>query len=232
MKIIAKIKTEYPEKFGIPRQSGLVSGLPARIVFEKEYRQAEAVRGLEGFSHVWLLWQFSENKNSSWSATVRPPRLGGNKRVGVFATRSPYRPNAIGLSAVKLIGIDYDSADAPALIVDGADLLDGTPIVDIKPYLAYADSIPDAVDGFAAEHRNEALSVNFPKELLSKIPSEKQAPLLEILSQDPVPAYQNDPGRVYGLSFAGNNISFSIDSSALTVLAVEPLKKGEENNEK
>ncbi len=233
---IAHIHTDYPEKFGIPRQSGLVTGLPARVVFEKEYRRPESVRGLEGFSHVWLIWHFSEGSASakpaesadgfrSWSPTVRPPRLGGNKRVGVFATRSPNRPNPIGLSAVKLLGIDYDCEDAPVLIVDGADMLDGTPVFDIKPYLPFADSIAEASDGFAGEVKEKTLVVvffdNAERELKALLPEEKIGALKEILSQSPAPGYKSDPDRVYGLSFAGVNVSFKVSGGTLTVTGAE-----------
>ena len=224
MNIIARIHTDFPEKFGIPRQSGLVTGLPARIVFEKEYRRIEAVRGLAGFSHVWLLWYFSESDRNDWSPTVRPPRLGGNTRVGVFATRSPFRPNPIGLSSVRLLSIDMDSPDAPVLIVDGTDLMDGTPIFDIKPYLAYADSHPDAVDGFAGDVKDLSLEVCFTDEarasLEALLPPEKQKALEAVLAQGPVPGYKDDPERVYGLSFGGISVKFRVSNSMLTVIGL------------
>ena len=222
--VIAHIRTDYPEKFGVPRQAGLVTGAPARIIFEKEYRRPEAVRGLEGFSHIWLLWVFSESLHpGSWSPTVRPPRLGGNKRVGVFASRSPNRPNPIGLSAVKLIAVDTESADGPVLIVDGADLMDGTPVLDIKPYLSYADSIEDAADGFAADQGDFAVDVDIPEDELAKVPENRRKALRSLLSQRPVPAYRDDPEHVYGLSFAGKNISFRLDGRRLTVIEISDL---------
>lgn len=221
MKIIARIHNDFKEKFGIPRQSGLSGGLESRIVFEPEYRNPEALRGIEGYSHLWLIWEFSEAKREIWSPTVRPPRLGGNKRVGVFATRSPYRPNPIGLSSVKLERIEQTRDDGTVLIVRGADLLDGTPIYDIKPYLAYSDSHPDAIGGFADPVRNYALKVDFCKELLSKVHISKQKALIEILEQDPRPSYQNDPQREYGMRFADYEIFFKVDGDRLTVVRVE-----------
>ncbi len=224
MKIIARIHNDFKEKFGIPRQSGLSGGLESRIVFEPEYRNPEALRGIEGYSHLWLIWEFSEAKRETWSPTVRPPRLGGNKRVGVFATRSPYRPNPIGLSSVKLERIEQTRDDGTVLIVRGADLLDGTPIYDIKPYLAYSDSHPDAIGGFADPVRNYALKVDFCKELLSKVHISKQKALIEILEQDPRPSYQNDPQREYGMRFADYEIFFKVDGDRLTVVRVEDLE--------
>ncbi len=218
---IAHIHTDFKSKFGVPRQSGLVDGLRARIVFEPEYRNKDAVRGLEDFSHIWLLWQFSKAVRETWSPTVRPPRLGGNKRIGVFATRAPYRPNNIGLSSVRLVAIDMDSPDAPALIVEGADLMDGTPIFDIKPYLPYTDSHPDAVGGFADAHVFDALQVNFPAALLEKVPQDKREALLGVLAGDPRPSYQNDPKRVYGFGFAGLEVRFTVAEGVLTVCGVE-----------
>ena len=224
MKIIARIYNDFKEKFGIPRQSGLSGGLESRIVFEPEYRNPEALRGIEGYSHLWLIWEFSEAKRETWSPTVRPPRLGGNKRVGVFATRSPYRPNPIGLSSVKLERIEQTRDEGTVLIVRGADLLDGTPIYDIKPYLAYSDSHPDAIGGFADPVRNYALKVDFCKELLSKVHISKQKALIEILEQDPRPSYQNDPQREYGMRFADYEIFFKVDGDRLTVVRVEDLE--------
>ncbi|MBQ7326916.1 MAG: tRNA (N6-threonylcarbamoyladenosine(37)-N6)-methyltransferase TrmO [Clostridia bacterium] len=224
MKIIARIHNDFKEKFGIPRQSGLSGGLESRIVFEPEYRNPEALRGIEGYSHLWLIWEFSEAKRETWSPTVRPPRLGGNKRVGVFATRSPYRPNPIGLSSVKLERIEQTRDEGTVLIVRGADLLDGTPIYDIKPYLAYSDSHPDAIGGFADPVRNYALKVDFCKELLSKVHISKQKALIEILEQDPRPSYQNDPQREYGMRFADYEIFFKVDGDRLTVVRVEDLE--------
>lgn len=224
MKIIARIRTDFPTKFGIPRQSGLVKSLKARIVFEPEYRNPDALRGIEGYTYLWLIWEFSEAKRDTWSPTVRPPRLGGNTRMGVFATRSPFRPNPIGLSSVKLEKVEWDAADGPAIIVSGADLMDGTPIYDIKPYLPYVDSHPDAEGGFADPVRSYALQVNFPDELLQKFPEASREALLEILSQDPRPSYQNDPARVYGLPFAGYDVRFTVQDDTLTVQEIVPDK--------
>ncbi len=220
MKIIARIYNDLPEKFGIPRQSGLVSEVLGRIVFEKEYRNPDALRGLEDFSHIWLIWQFSETVREDWSPTVRPPRLGGNARVGVFATRSPFRPNPIGLSSVRLERIDHDAPDGPVLIVSGADLMNGTPIYDIKPYLPYADSHPDASGGFADGYADYRISVDCPREFLEVMPEDKRAGLLGILSQDPRPSYHGDPERIYGLSYAGYNIKFKVGDK-LTVISVD-----------
>ena len=216
MKPIATIRTPFPTKFGIPRQSGILDMLESRIVFEKEYRVKDALRGLEDFSHIWLIWVFSEAVREEWSPTVRPPRLGGNTRMGVFATRSPFRPNPIGLSCVKLLRIEGNE-----LVVSGADLMDGTPILDIKPYLPFADAKPDASGGFAEPLREYALQVEFPEKLLSKVPPQYRAPLREILAQDPRPAYQQDPTRVYGFSFADLEIRFTVRDGILTVVAVE-----------
>lgn len=224
MKIIARIRTDFPTKFGIPRQSGLVKSLKARIVFEPEYRNPDALRGIEGYTYLWLIWEFSEAKRDTWSPTVRPPRLGGNTRMGVFATRSPFRPNPIGLSSVKLEKVEWDAADGPAIIVSGADLMDGTPIYDIKPYLPYVDSHPDAEGGFADPVRSYALQVNFPDELLQKFPEASREALLEILSQDPRPSYQNDPARVYGLPFAGYDVRFIVQDDTLKVQEIVPDK--------
>ena len=221
MKIIARIHNDFKEKFGIPRQSGLTGQLRSRIVFEPEYRNPDAIRGIDGYSHLWLIWQFSKAQRDGWSPTVRPPRLGGNKRVGVFATRSPYRPNPIGLSSVRLEEIEVTDTEGAVLIVSGADLLDGTPIYDIKPYLAYADSHPNAIGGFADPVRDYTLKVDFCKELLSKIDNSKQNSLIEILSQDPRPSYQNDPEREYGMRFASYEIFFKVDGDTLTVTRVE-----------
>ena len=216
MKPIAIIRTPVPTKFGIPRQSGILDMLESRIVFEKEYRVKDALRGLEDFSHIWLIWVFSEAVREEWSPTVRPPRLGGNTRMGVFATRSPFRPNPIGLSCVKLLRIEGNE-----LVVSGADLMDGTPILDIKPYLPFADAKPDALGGFAEPLREYALQVEFPADLLAKIPTQYHSPLREILAQDPRPAYQQDPTRVYGFPFADYEIRFSVEGERLTVLSVE-----------
>lgn len=221
MKVIARIHTDFSDKFGIPRQSGLVPELEAMIEFLPEFRNADTVRGLDGFSHLWLIWQFSKAVRNTWSPTVRPPRLGGNKRIGVFATRSPFRPNAIGLSCVKLIKIEKETDQGPLLYVSGADLLDGTPIFDIKPYLSYSDSIPDAMGGFTDLSKDYILDVDCPSDLLAKIPEEKRTALLGVLSHDPRPSYQDDPERLYGLTFAARNIRFRVCGSKLTVLEVE-----------
>ena len=221
MKIIAKIHNDFKEKFGIPRQSGLCDELTSTIVFEPEYRKPDALRGIDGFSHLWLIWEFSRSVRDDWSPTVRPPRLGGNKRVGVFATRSPFRPNPIGLSSVKLVGIEHSKDYGDLLIVSGADLLDGTPIYDIKPYVAYSDCHADAVSGFADPVQNYSLNVDFCKELLTKIEVSKQNSLIKILEQDPRPSYQNDPEREYGMRFANYEIFFKVDCENLTVTRVE-----------
>ncbi len=220
MEIIARIHTDFPTKFGVPRQGGLVDALEARVIFEPPYRAPEALRGLEGFSHIWLIWQFSQALRAGWSATVRPPRLGGNVRMGVFATRSPYRPNPIGLSCVRLEGIDFGGAEGPVLRVRGADLLDGTPIYDIKPYLPLTDSHPEATGGFAAPLAAHALRVEFPPELLEKVPERARAALTEVLAQDPRPSYQHDPERVYGMPFAGVDVRFIVKGDVLTVCEV------------
>lgn len=218
---IARIKTDFPDKFGVPRQSGLAPELRGEIVFEPEYRRIEAVRGLEGFSHVWLVWGFSLTDNEQFRPTVRPPRLGGNERVGVFATRSPYRPNGLGLSSVRLISIDYGRRDAPVLIVGGADLADGTPIYDIKPYLPAFDSHPDANGSFSDEYAGYSLKVNDERRALSAIPEEKRAALYGVLSSDPRPSYQSDPERIYGMRYAGYEIKFRVADGILYVLSAE-----------
>lgn len=222
LRVIARIRNDFNEKFGIPRQSGLVPELKATVVFEPEYRNADALRGLDGFSHIWLLWQFSEAVRDDWSPTVRPPRLGGNTRMGVFATRSPFRPNAVGLSAVKLEEIREDAQLGTVLIVSGADLMDGTPIFDIKPYLPYADCIPDAVGGFASAPAAATLEVQLPQSLSEKLPADKRDALIGVLAQDPRPRYQNDPERVYGFKFAGFEIRFTVQDQLLTVCGIEP----------
>lgn len=221
MKIIARIRTELPEKFGVPRQSGLVPQLRSRVIFEPEYRNPDAVRGLEDFSHIWLIWQFSRAVREGWSPTVRPPRLGGNRRMGVFATRSPFRPNALGLSSVRLDRVELDPALGPVLHVSGADLMDGTPIFDIKPYLPYTDSHPQATGGFTDGLAHEPLTVECSPALLEHIPADSREGLLGVLAGDPRPRYQEDPQRVYGLSFAGRNVKFTVDGDRLTVIAVE-----------
>lgn len=224
MKIIARIHNDFKEKFGIPRQSGLSGELLSRIVFEPEYRNPEALRGIDGYSHLWLIWEFSQSVREDWSPTVRPPRLGGNKRVGVFATRSPFRPNPIGLSSVRLEAVEQTKTEGTVLVVSGADLLDGTPIYDIKPYITYSDSHPDAVSGFAEPVREYHLNVDFCKELLSKVHISKQNALIKILEQDPRPSYQNDPDREYGMRFADYEIFFKVAEDTLTVTRVEDSK--------
>lgn len=221
MKIIARIHNDFKEKFGIPRQSGLSGELKSRIVFEPEYRNPDALRGIDGYSHLWLIWQFSQSLREGWSPTVRPPRLGGNKRMGVFATRSPFRPNPIGLSSVRLEEVIQTKNEGTVLIVSGADLLDGTPIYDIKPYIAYSDCHQDAVSGFAEPVQDYHLDVDFCKELLSKIHISKQKALIEILRQDPRPSYQNDPDREYGMRFADYEIFFKVSGNLLIVTRVE-----------
>ena len=220
IKTIARLHSDLPDKFGLPRQAGIVEELEGRIVFEPEYRNPDALRGLEGFSHLWLIWQFSEAVREDFSPTVRPPRLGGNARLGVFATRSPFRPNALGLSCVRLLGIETDPALGPVLRVGGTDLMDGTPIYDIKPYLPYADSRPEASAGFAPDP-GETLEVVFAPGTEEKIPAEKRAALRGVLAQDPRPRYQKDPERVYGLAFAGQNVKFRVENGCVTVTEVE-----------
>lgn len=217
MKIIGHIHTDFSSKFGIPRQSGLVPELKGIITFEPEFRNPQAFRGLEEFSHIWILWKFSKSEKEHWSATVKPPRLGGKKRMGVFATRSPYRPNDIGLSSVKLEKISFDEKLGPMLYVAGADLLDGTPIYDIKPYIAYTDSHPDAAEGFAGTVKEKELQVDFPEELLGKFPKEKRDAILGVLSQDPRPAYDTDETRLYGVEFAGFDVRFTVTGELLKV---------------
>lgn len=219
--IIAHIRSQFPEKFGIPRQSGLVEELKARVVFEPEYRDPQALRGLEGFSHIWLIWQFSRSMGAGWSPTVRPPRLGGNERMGVFATRSPFRPNPMGLSCVKLEKVELSSPEGPVLWVAGADLMDGTPIYDIKPYLPYADCKPQAVGGFASAPKEATLTVDFPSQLLERVPQELREALSGVLAQDPRPTYHHDPQRVYGMAFGGLQVRFTVDGDRLTVVEVE-----------
>ena len=220
MRVIAKIHTEFPTKFGIPRQSGIIASLQGTIVFEPEYRNPEAVRGLEEFSHLWLIWEFSEAVRDTWSPTVRPPRLGGNVRKGVFATRSPFRPNPIGLSSVRLEKIEMDPKLGPVLHVSGADLMDGTPIYDIKPYIAYTDSHPDAVSGFASKPAEYLLEVTIPEKLLEKIPETQRESLISVLAHDPRPQYQDDPERVYGMAFGGLDINFKVEERQLSVIRV------------
>ena len=222
LKQIAHICSPFPTKFGIPRQSGLVDALRATVVFETEFRNADALRGLEGFSHLWLIWEFSEARRDGWSPTVRPPRLGGNARMGVFATRSPFRPNPLGLSCVRLEAIRYDAALGAVLDVSGADLMDGTPIYDVKPYLPYADCKPEAVGGFAASGEGRLLTVRADETLLAGLPTRTREALLGVLAHDPRPSYQNDPDRVYGMAFGGCEVRFSVDGETLTVRSVAP----------
>ena len=221
-KIIARIRSDFPEKFGIPRQSGLVEELQAAIIFEPEFRNPDALRGLDGFSHLWLIWQFSQAVREDWSPTVRPPRLGGNERMGVFATRSPFRPNPIGLSCVRLERVELHPELGPVIHVAGADLMDGTPIFDIKPYLPYADCRPEAVGGFASQPKEPSLRVDCPQPLLDCVPPDRRAALLAVLAQDPRPSYHSDPQRVYGMRFAGCNVQFTVDDSVLSVQSIRP----------
>lgn len=221
---IAIIRTDFPEKFGIPRQSGLAASLQARIVFEPQFRNHDALRGLEDFSHIWLIWEFSANRRQEgeWQPTVRPPRLGGNKSMGVFATRSPFRPNPLGLSCVELEGIEYDDPEGPVILVRGADLMDGTPIYDIKPYIRYADSRPHAVCGYVEELKERSLKVVLPHDVAEKVSDKTKLPaLLQTLGLDPRPSYHDDPERVYGLSFAGMNVRFSVSDGVLAVHDIE-----------
>ena len=217
MRIIARVRTDFPEKFGIPRQSGILDMLEATVVFEPEYRNPDALRGLDGFSHLWLIWKFSEAVTEEWSPTVRPPRLGGNTRLGVFATRAPYRPNPIGLSSVRLLGIEKTEEFGTVLKISGADLMDGTPIYDIKPYLPYTDSHTDATGGFAEPLREYELDAVIPQDMLFLIPEKKRAALIEILKNDPRPGYQRDPERIYKMSFAGFTVSFTVVDNTLNV---------------
>ena len=217
MRVIARIHSDFSTKFGVPRQSGLVDALESTVVFEPEYRNPDALRGLEDFSHLWLVWVFDKAVRRDWSPTVRPPRLGGNRRMGVFATRSPFRPNPIALSSVKLAGIEQTAEQGPVLHILGADLMDGTPILDIKPYIPYADAHPEALGGFAAVPAGETLEVIIPPELLEKIPPERREALRGVLAQDPRPHYQDDPERIYGFGFAGMEVKFSVEGTCLTV---------------
>ncbi len=219
IRVIARIRSDFPTKFGIPRQSGLVEQLRARVVFEPEFRSDDALRGIEGFSHLWLIWQFSEAVREDFSPTVRPPRLGGNERLGVFATRSPFRPNAMGLSCVKLEGLEKTADEGTVLLVSGADLMDGTPIYDVKPYLPYADCKAEATGGFAAE-APERLTVEIPDTALEKVPEDKRAALTEVLALDPRPRYKADGARVYGLPFAGLEVKFRVEDGILTVTEI------------
>ena len=220
MEPIAHIRSDFSTKFGVPRQAGLVEALRSSVVFEPAYRAPEAFRGLEGFSHLWLIWEFSQNRRQGWSPTVRPPRLGGNRRVGVFASRSPYRPNPIGLSCVRLERVELDGPEGPVLIVSGADLADGTPILDVKPYVPYADCRPEAAGGFAPAAPEERLRVDIPPELLERVPEDRREALLGVLAQDPRPSYQDDPERVYGMAFAGLEVKFRVAGERLTVTEI------------
>ena len=217
---IAHMKSDFPTKFGIPRQSGLVEALRSTIVFEPEYRNPDALRGIDGYSHLWLIWQFSEAVRKDWSPTVRPPRLGGNTRMGVFATRSPFRPNNLGLSCVRLLEVEETREFGTVLHVGGADLMDGTPIFDIKPYIPYGDAHPEAAGGFTDHAGDYLLKVDFPNDLLNRVPSDKHQALLGVLSHDPRPSYQRNPDRVYGLTFAGCNIRFTVKDGTLTVTEI------------
>jgi tRNA-Thr(GGU) m(6)t(6)A37 methyltransferase TsaA len=220
MEIIAKMRSDFASKFGIPRQSGLVEELRSTIVFEPGYRDPECLRGIEDFSHLWIIWQFSQAVEQGWSPTVRPPRLGGNTRMGVYATRSPFRPNHMGLSCVKLLGVERTQQHGTVLHVGGADLMDGTPIFDIKPYIPYSDCHPEASGGFTDHAGEFLLNVNFPEELLSRLPENKRDAAIGVLSHDPRPSYQRNPDRIYGLNFAGFDIRFQVKESVLTVLEV------------
>ena len=220
MKIVARIHSDFPTKFGIPRQSGLVEELEALVVFEPEFRNPDALRGLEDFTHIWLIWEFSKAVRDTWSPTVRPPRLGGNQRMGVFSTRSPFRPNPIGLSSVRLMGLEQHPDFGTVLRVAGADLMDGTPILDIKPYIPYVDLHPEAAGGFTDQVERLRLKVDFPPELLALVPEEKRRALIGVLGEDPRPAYQQDPARIYGLAFGGVDVGFTVDGDMLTVCSV------------
>lgn len=221
MDVIAVMHSDFPTKFGIPRQSGLAEALQSTIVFEPAYRNPEALRGIEGFSHLWILWQFSQAVRQGWSPTVRPPRLGGNTRMGVFATRSPFRPNAIGLSCVRLLSVEHTQDMGTVLHIGGADLMDGTPILDIKPYIPYCDAHPEAMGGFTQDAGDFILEVDFPENLKQRLPAEKQEAICQVLSHDPRPSYQKDSDRVYGLSFAGHDIRFTVKDKVLTVVDVQ-----------
>jgi len=223
MKIIGRIKSDFASKFGIPRQSGLVEELRSFLVFEPEYRDENAIRGLEGFSHIWVIWDFSEAHRQEWSPTVRPPRLGGNERMGVFATRSPFRPNPLGLSCVRLIAVHHGE-DGPALELGGADMMDGTPVFDIKPYIPYADCKTDATAGFTGKNADYRLKVNIPESVSTALPTEKLEALKGVLSEDPRPSYKEDSDRVYGFEFADCEVKFKVQGETLTVISIEPKK--------
>ena len=221
IQIIARMKSDFPSKFGIPRQSGLVEELRSTIIFEPEFRNADALRGLEDFSHLWIIWQFSEAVRQGWSPTIRPPRLGGNTRMGVFATRSPFRPNNLGLSSVKILGLEHTEKYGTVIHVAGADLMDGTPIFDIKPYIPYSDCHPEASGGFTDTAGDFLWEVNVEASVLSKLPESKRSALLGVLSHDPRPAYQRDPERIYGISFGGYNVRFQVKDKELTIISIE-----------
>lgn len=223
IQVLARMKSDFPSKFGIPRQSGLIDTLRSTVIFEPAFRNADALRGIEGYSHLWLIWQFSEAVRRDWSATVRPPRLGGNTRMGVFATRSPFRPNALGLSCVRLLAVEETEQFGTVLHVSGADLMDGTPIFDIKPYIPYSDSRPDAIGGFTDTAPDFLLQVDFPTYLLQLLPEDKREAAIGVLSHDPRPAYQNDPERIYGLPFAGYDIRFTVENNILHVVEITTL---------
>ena len=223
IQVIARMRSDFATKFGIPRQSGLVEELRSTIVFEPEFRNPDALRGIEGFSHLWIIWQFSEAVRQGWSPTVRPPRLGGNTRLGVFATRSPFRPNNLGLSSVRLLEVEHTAEFGTVLHVGGADLMDGTPIFDIKPYIPYGDCHPDATGGFTDTAGEFLLTVEFPEHLLSLLPEDKRSAALGVLSHDPRPSYQRKPDRVYGLTFAGFDIRFQVKEDTLTVVDVKKM---------
>ena len=231
IKTIGRIHSDFPSKFGIPRQAGLVPELRAYLVLEPEFRNPDMLRGLEGFSHIWLIWNFSGNRQDVWSPTVRPPRLGGNRRMGVFATRSPFRPNPIGLSCVRLEEIRWNTPQGPILVVSGADLMDGTPVLDIKPYTPYADCHPEAAGGFTDSADDFLLEVSVPPTLLAQIPPAQQKALLGVLAHDPRPSYQRDPARIYGLSFGGFNIRFRVDGTQLIVCQIAPLEPSCQNRQ-
>ena len=223
IRVIARMHSDFPSKFGIPRQSGLVEALRSTIVFEPEFRNPDALRGIENYSHLWLIWQFSEAVRQDWSPTVRPPRLGGNTRMGVFATRSPFRPNSLGLSSVRLLGLRHTREYGTVLYIGGADLMDGTPIFDIKPYIPYGDCHPEASGGFTDHAGDFLLTVEFPEQLLKLLPEEKHAAVIGVLSHDPRPSYQREPSRIYGLSFSGFDIRFTVDQKTLTVQSVRKI---------
>lgn len=223
MSIIARMRSDFPTKFGIPRQSGLVNSLQSTIVFEPNYRNPDALRGLDDFSHLWIIWQFSEAVRNTWSPTVRPPRLGGNARIGVFATRSPFRPNSIGLSSVRIAGIEHTSQYGTVIHVLGADLMDGTPIFDIKPYIPYADCHPEATGGFTEHASDYILKVDVPKDLFETIPENSRQPLMDVLSHDPRPSYQQDSDRIYGMAFSEFNVRFKVHDNILTVISIDHL---------